>query len=174
MNHIPLIGFVGPSGSGKTTLLRKVIPALRARGIRIAAIKHSHHDIELDTPGKDSFELRKSGATQTILASPLRWTMITETPENRPEASLTELLRQIDKEAIDLVVVEGFKHEHFPKIEVYRATLGKPVLFPEDDDILAVASDSELPAHKGKPRLDLNDPEAIAQYIIDALDLLTS
>ena len=128
----------------------------------------------MDSPGKDSFELRKSGAIQTILASKLRWTMITETPENKREASLTELLRQIDSETIDLVVVEGFKHEHFPKIEVYRAALGKPVLFPEDADIIAVASDCELPGNTGKQRLDLNQPEAIAQYIIDSLGLQTT
>ena len=172
--NIPMIGFVGPSGSGKTTLLCKVITALRVRGIRIAAIKHSHHDIELDTPGKDSFELRKSGATQTILASQRRWSLITETPDNQQDASLRDLLRQIDGDAIDLVVVEGFKHEHFPKVEVYRPSLGKPALYPDDEDIIAVATDSESTVSTAKKCLDLNDHEAITHYIIDTFGLLTT
>ncbi len=163
---LPLLGFAAYSGTGKTTLLRRLIPALRERGLRPAVIKHSHHDFEIDVPGKDSYELRKAGADQILIASRHRTALITETPE-RAEPDLFALACRLDPERADLVLVEGFRHVAFPKIELHRPALGKPLLFPQDPHIIAIATDGPLPVETRLPVLDLDDVPGLATFVID-------
>lgn len=160
---IPILVIAAPSGTGKTTLLKALIPELKNRGVRCGLIKHSHHQMDIDTPGKDSYELRKSGADQVIIASQQRWALITETPDV-PEWDLRWLASRMDPRTLDLILVEGFKHELAPKILLHRESLGLPLTFPQDEWTVAVASDA--PAAPGAPFLDLNCPAAIADYIV--------
>ena len=161
----PTLGFAAYSGTGKTTLLTQLIPLLRERGIRLAVVKHAHHEFDIDKPGKDSYELRKAGAVQTLIASKRRWALVTEsTPESEP--TLADLVARLDHAALDLILVEGFKHVAFPKIELHRARLGKPFLFPDDRSVIAIAcDDTDLPDAGSLPLLDLNDPSQIAEFI---------
>lgn len=161
-NRTPILGFAASSGTGKTTLLIELIPLLKKQGLRIAVIKHSHHDFDIDQPGKDSYRLRKSGADQTLVASAWRWALITETPEQQPP-TLSNLTQKLDHELIDLILVEGFKHETFPKIELHRTATGKPPLYPNDSSIIAIACDSTIEAPI--TILDINNPAMIAEYI---------
>jgi molybdopterin-guanine dinucleotide biosynthesis adapter protein len=163
---IPVLGFVAPSGSGKTTLIRKLLPILKARGLRIGYLKHAHHTFDLDRPGKDSFEIRAAGADATLLASRERWALQVECRERAQDPNLWAMLGRFPAGTLDLVLAEGFKHAAYPKIEVYRAALGQPPLYPGDTDILAVATDCALPA-EGPPILPLSRPETIAQFILD-------
>ena len=164
--HIPILGFAAYSGTGKTTLLVKTIPLLKQRGLNVGLIKHSHHGFEIDHPGKDSYELRKAGATSIMLVSHSRRAMITEFPTNKDPA-LNDQLSQFDQTGLDLLLVEGFKREKIPKIELHRPSLGKPLLFPNDDCIIAIASDSELAIPNRLTRLDINCPEEITSFIVD-------
>ncbi|MCK5605916.1 molybdopterin-guanine dinucleotide biosynthesis protein B, partial [Candidatus Pacearchaeota archaeon] len=132
-----ILGFVAYSGTGKTTLLEKLIPLLTAKGLRVGLIKHCHHDFDIDIPGKDSYRLRKAGAQQVMVASAKRWALITEQPEVQPEPVLHELLHQMEQDQLNIILVEGFKHESFPKIELHRQALAKPFLFTNDDTIIA-------------------------------------
>ena len=159
----PVLGFAAFSGTGKTTLLEKLIPQLTAQGLRIAMVKHAHHAFEIDKPGKDSYRLRMAGAQQMLIASTQRQALMTEniTPQ---EPRLDELITRLDLDSIDLVLVEGFKHVSFPKIELHRKALGKTLLHPEDPDIVAVASD-HLTDCGVLPALDINDSAAIAEFI---------
>lgn len=162
---IPLIGFCAWSGTGKTTLLCGLVPLLKAQGLRVGVIKHAHHDFDIDQPGKDSYEIRESGAEQVLIASRSRMALIKEM-EQGVDPSLEEALRCVDPTHLDLVIVEGFKHESYPKIELHRTDLGKPRLYPSDPTILAVASDKpldNLPLEV--TQLDLNDHLAIAQFV---------
>ncbi len=160
----PILGFVAFSGTGKTTLLEQLIPLLRERGIRIALLKHAHHDFDIDKPGKDSYRLRKAGASQVMVASARRWALITEHPQEQKEPQLPELLKHLDPEQCDLLLVEGFKHEHYPKIELQREALGKPPLYPDDPHIIAIACDT--PQVKAPiPVLDINRPQTIGDFI---------
>ncbi|AGA90395.1 molybdopterin-guanine dinucleotide biosynthesis protein MobB [Thioflavicoccus mobilis 8321] len=161
---IPVVGFVAASGSGKTTLVKKLVPVLRERGLRIGYLKHAHHTFDLDRPGKDSHGVREAGASQTLLASRHRWALQVENPSEAAEPSLPDLMTHFDMTALDLILVEGFKHETIAKIEVYRHARGGALLYPEDPDIVAVATDGSLPAGH-PPRLDLNDPAAVADFI---------
>jgi len=161
---IPVVGFVAPSGTGKTTLLRKLIPLLRESGLRAAAIKHTHHPFEMDQPGKDSYELRQAGAEQMLLASNRRWALLVENP--RPEPSLNELLTHIDQVRADIILVEGFKHERFPKIELHRAATDAELWFPLDADIIAIATDEPLEEATHLPQFDINRPDEIARFLI--------
>lgn len=163
----PVLGFIAPSGTGKTSLLRKIIPLLRGRHYQVGVIKHSHHDFEIDQPGKDSHALRKAGARQTLLASSYRWALITETPEQPSDPSLQYLLTQLDTHQLDIVLVEGFKQEHFPKIELARQVLQQPFLYPDDPDVIAVATDQFVTLPDHLTRLDINNPLAIADFIED-------
>lgn len=157
-----VLGIAGFSGSGKTTLLTRVIPALLRKGLRLAVIKHAHHDFELDLPGKDSYRLRHAGASQTLVASSRRWALITELPAVQ-EPALEMLLAQLDPTRSDLVLVEGLRHGPHPKLEVHRPALGHPLLAARDPCIVAVASDAPLPCDR--PLLDLNDIAAVSEYI---------
>jgi molybdopterin-guanine dinucleotide biosynthesis protein MobB len=161
----PVLGFAAWSGTGKTTLLVRLLPRLRARGLRIGMVKHAHHSFEIDQPGKDSFELRKAGATPLLLASRWRWVLMTDLEQER-EPELQEMVRRLDDVPLDAILVEGFKHESFPKIELHRPAVGRPLLFPEDPDIIAVATDAPLVTPTDLPVLDLNDVDAIADFVV--------
>ncbi|HEX5507949.1 MAG TPA: molybdopterin-guanine dinucleotide biosynthesis protein B [Pseudolabrys sp.] len=157
-----IIGLAGWSGSGKTTLIKKVIPRLIARGLGVSTLKHAHHGFDLDQPGKDSFFHRAAGATEVIISSARRWAILHELREE-PEWNLPDLLAKMSP--VDLVLVEGFKRDKFPKLEIYRAENGKPLLYPEDPHIVAIACDTPLP-QAGVPTVDLNDIEAIADLML--------
>ena len=162
----PILGFVAYSGTGKTTLLEQLIPALKARGLRIALLKHGHHDFDIDTPGKDSYRLRKAGASQVMVASNRRWALINENDTERDEPQLDELLQHLDVSHFDLLLVEGFKHENYPKIELWREELGKPLLHPEDENIIAFVSDKAAKLKSALPLLNINDIPAIAEFVL--------
>jgi molybdopterin-guanine dinucleotide biosynthesis protein B len=164
--RVPLLGFAAFSGTGKTTLLTRLLPRFTANGLRVGLIKHSHHDFEIDYPGKDSYELRRAGASPVMLSSSHRRAVIAELPEVR-EPVLDDELRHFDQTGLDLILVEGFKHERFPKLELHRPALGRPLLFPGDDTIIAIATDAPLPVEPTIPQLDLNDLDRIARFILD-------
>jgi len=157
-----IIGLAGWSGSGKTTLITKLIPLLVARRLRVSTLKHAHHGFDLDRPGKDSFFHRAAGATEVIISSARRWAILHELREE-PEWDLAALVKKISP--VDLVLVEGFKRDKFPKLEIHRIANGKPLLHTEDPHILAVASDSAVPAAR-VPVVDLNDIELIADLLL--------
>lgn len=171
----PVIGFVGPSGSGKTTLLRGLAPILVEYGLRLGYLKHAHHRFDLDRPGKDSYEIRAGGVEQTLLASRERWALQVENRTKGADPDLWEMLGRFDEDRLDLVLVEGFKHAAYPKIEVYRPALPEPPLYPQDPDILAVASDQDLtPRVEGRAPpevLPLADPQRVADFIRERLRL---
>jgi molybdopterin-guanine dinucleotide biosynthesis protein B len=161
---VPLLAFAAWSGTGKTTLLKRLIPLLIERGIRPGLIKHTHHDMDVDKPGKDSYELRKAGAAQTIVASRKRWALMTETPDE-PELDLRKLAGRMDASSLDLILVEGFKHEEVPKILLYREGIAHGVEELEiDAHVIAIACDVSLAAQQ-IPVLDINSPEQIADFI---------
>lgn len=157
-----IIGLAGWSGSGKTTLVTKLIPRLIARGTRVSTLKHAHHGFDLDTPGKDSFMHRAAGATEVIISSGKRWAILHEL-RDEPEWDLGHLVAKMSD--VDLVLVEGFKRDAFPKLEIHRASNGKPLIHPDDPYIVAVAADTALPEAK-VPVVDLNDTEAIADLLL--------
>ena len=160
----PVLAIAAWSGTGKTTLLKKLIPALCARGIRPGLIKHTHHNMDVDKPGKDSYELRKAGAAQTMVASRERWALMTETPDEAP-LNLAYLVSRMDHSTLDLVLVEGFKHEAVPKILLFRSDAGHDLSeLTLDEHVIAVASDMAVELEV--PVLDLNDVDGIAQFIV--------
>ncbi|HBH6933241.1 molybdopterin-guanine dinucleotide biosynthesis protein B [Enterobacter cloacae] len=160
----PVLAIAAWSGTGKTTLLKKLIPALCARGIRPGLIKHTHHNMDIDKPGKDSYELRKAGAAQTMVASRERWALMTETPDEAP-LDLAYLVSRMDHSTLDLVLVEGFKHEAVAKILLFRSDAGHDVSeLTLDEHVIAVASDVALDVEV--PVLDLNDEDKIAEFIV--------
>jgi len=166
--EIPVFGFCAASGTGKTTLLKQLVPLLRARGLRVGVVKHTHHAFEVDRPGKDSYELRKAGATEMLIASGKRWALMADT-DREGDPILAELLNRFDQDNLDLVLVEGFRHESFPKIELHRIALNRPLIFPEDSHVVAVACDGPLSRPTGLPLLDLDDPSAIASFIVSRM-----
>jgi len=161
MNDAKVLGIAGWSGSGKTTLIVKLIPVLVARGLRVATLKHAHHKFDVDQPGKDSYEHRKAGASEVIVSSARRWAQLHEIGDGA-EATLAELLERLSP--CELVLVEGFKSERHPKLEVYRDANGQDPLHPADPRIVAVASDRPFP-EAGIPVVDLNDIGAIADLV---------
>jgi molybdopterin-guanine dinucleotide biosynthesis protein B len=168
-NSPPILGFAAFSGTGKTSLLTQLIPILKQHGIRLGVIKHSHHDFEIDQPDKDSFKLRAAGATSVMLVSPHRRAIITEF--NPPQANrLSDQLAAFPSDNLDLILVEGFRDEAIAKIELHRPSLGKPLLYPNDPHIIAIASDQLINTPANLPCLDLNQPQAIADFILDYLD----
>jgi molybdopterin-guanine dinucleotide biosynthesis adapter protein len=156
-----IIGLAGWSGSGKTTLITKVIPVLVGRGLRVATIKHAHHAFDIDRPGKDSWQHREAGASEVVVASSRRWAIVHEL-RDEPEPPLAELLTKLSP--TDLVIIEGFKHHAHPKLEIYRAAVGKPLIYPRDDCVVAIASDAPLPQAQ-LPVLMLDDIEGIANVL---------
>lgn len=159
-----LLGFAAWSGTGKTTLLRKLIPALKANGVRVGVIKHAHHNFDVDQPGKDSYELRHAGAAQMLITSSRRWALMVEEDQGeRP--SLTRMLSRMDHSTLDLVLVEGFKQARFPKIELHRPSLKTDLLHSDDSNIIAVASDQPINPARDIPLLDLNDTLSILDFI---------
>ncbi|ELB2893758.1 bifunctional molybdopterin-guanine dinucleotide biosynthesis adaptor protein MobB/molybdopterin molybdotransferase MoeA [Vibrio alginolyticus] len=161
--NIPILGFAAYSGTGKTTLLEALLPKLTEAGLRIGMLKHAHHNFDVDKPGKDSYRLRKAGASQMLIASRNRFALMTETPE--AEAEFEYLLTRFDEDMLDVVLVEGCKNIAFPKIELHREEVGKPWLYPNDENIIAIASDSaELDSEL--PQMNINDLDAIAQFVL--------
>ncbi len=221
LTPIPVIGFVAPSGTGKTTLIRQLVPRLRQRGLRVGYLKHSHHRIEVDRPGKDSYEIREAGASQVLLATGERWIMQSvqhrpgpdtdhdqdpspsqdqgpdqdpgqgrdqdqgrkqeqgpdkdQGPDQSPGADrdpdLAEMLALFDPRLVDLILVEGFKFSAYPKLEVHRAALAKPYLYPGDPAIRALISDGPPPAGDHPPLLPLGEPAAVVDYLLSLLSL---
>ncbi|MDB9915674.1 molybdenum cofactor guanylyltransferase MobA [Alphaproteobacteria bacterium] len=162
----PFFGLAGWSGSGKTTLCTKLIENFTKIGIKVGTLKHAHHKFELDKPGKDSFNLRKAGSRPMIISSKERFALIQENDENE-EKSLFQMLEMFAKDPIqkcDLIIVEGFKNEPIPKIEVYRKIIGKPELYKEDKNIFAIATDTKI--NSSIPILDLNKVNSISDYIL--------
>jgi molybdopterin-guanine dinucleotide biosynthesis protein B len=156
-----VVGIVGSSGSGKTSLIAKLLPLLTDAGMRISTVKHAHHGFDIDRPGKDSYLHRQAGAKEVMIVSDERWALMRE--ERDEKTTLPDLIRRMTP--VDILLVEGFKHSALREIEVYRAGLGKPPLFPDIPQIIAVASDDgELVADR--PCLALDDPQAIAQFIL--------
>jgi molybdopterin-guanine dinucleotide biosynthesis protein B len=167
-----LLGFCAwGSGVGKTTLLTSLIPILKQRGLRISVIKHAHHSFDIDHPGKDSYRIREAGAVQTLLGSRQRWALMTEISHIKPERQepdLAELLTHMDPSMADIILVEGFKQEPIPKIEVYRPSLENPLLASSDPNVIAIASDGTAPT--SLPVLDLNNPATIADFVLKWLE----
>ena len=162
----PLLAIAAYSGTGKTTLLKQLIPLLKQRHIHVGLIKHTHHDMDVDTPGKDSYELRKAGADQTLVASDRRWALMTETPEQQ-SLDLQYLASRFDRSKVEVILVEGFKHEPVSKIILYREDIGRPLEDMLDEFVIAVASDQSITVKARS--LDLNQPESIADFIVEWL-----
>jgi molybdopterin-guanine dinucleotide biosynthesis protein B len=156
-----IFGLAGWSGSGKTTLLTALIPELVSRGLSVSTIKHAHHDFDIDQPGKDSWRHRQAGAREVMVASSRRWAIMHEL-RGRAEPSLDALIERMSP--VDVLLVEGFKRHPHAKLEIYRRSLGKPFLHPEDEHIIAIASDENLDVPL--PQLKLSNPGAIADFIL--------
>lgn len=166
----PVIGFAGFSGSGKTTLIEQVIPYLKQHGLRVGLLKHSHHDVEPDTPGKDSYRLRHAGSDQLLLATPHRHILFFEYPDDEDrEPALEDCLEQLDHSRLDIVLVEGFRDQPITKIEIHRPDYGKPLLYRKDTDIVAIATSEPGDTHP-IPVLDLNQPASVAAFIMTWLE----
>src|SRR3569833_104362 len=165
-----VLGFVGWCGFGLTTLILKLNTELKRRGLKVATLKHAHHNFDVDKPGKDSYEHRKAGASEVIVASALRWAQMHEVVDGK-EATLAELLQRLSP--CDVVLVEGFKTDWHPKLEVLRTETRKPALYPEDDRIIAVASDQSL-SDATVPVVDLNNVETVAALVCASAESLDS
>ena len=163
---LPLLGFAAFSGTGKTTLLSKLLPLFVEQGLRVGVVKHTHHKFDIDHSGKDSHTIRKAGAEQIVIASKIRTAIIIEHQDRREEPSLSEALKSLEVDKLDLVLVEGFKRESFPKIELYRKDLDKPYLYFDDPLILAIASDPVVSDVDSLSCLDLNEPKEIFDFIV--------
>lgn len=162
-----VVGFAGFSGSGKTTLVERLIPALKMRGLRVSVIKHAHHNFDIDHPGKDTWRHREAGAFEVIAASDRRLALMREF-EQPGRVSVHHLLGEL-WHGVDWVLVEGFKDSSLLKMEVWRAEAGKPARYPHDEFMVAIATDSpdRLPEPTQRPLLDLNDPDAVAQWLVE-------
>ena len=156
-----IFGFAGWSGSGKTTLIEKLIPRFVKRGLRVSLIKHAHHTFDIDQPGKDSYRHRHAGCAEVLISSSRRWALMHEL-RGATEPDFAALAAHISP--CDLLLVEGFKREKLPKLEVYRAEVGEPLIHPHDPNIVAVASDARVDTRL--PQFDLNDPRAIVEFLL--------
>ncbi|NOI57478.1 bifunctional molybdopterin-guanine dinucleotide biosynthesis adaptor protein MobB/molybdopterin molybdotransferase MoeA [Vibrio coralliilyticus] len=161
---IPILGFAAYSGTGKTTLLEALLPRLTQAGLRIGMLKHAHHNFDVDKEGKDSFRLRKAGASQMLISSRNRYALMTETPE--AESEFEYLLSRFDTDTLDVILVEGCKNIAFPKIELHREAVGKPWLHPNDSNIIAIAADTHIEG-VSLPQMNINDLDAIARFVCD-------
>lgn len=162
-----IVGFAGYSGSGKTTLVERLIPALKARGLRVSIIKHAHHSFDIDQPGKDTHRHRSAGAFEVIVASNRRLALMREF-EQEATLSVHHLIAEL-YDGVDWVLVEGFKNSDLLKVEVWRAASGQPTRYTEDDFVVAIATDSpaQMPQATLRPVLDLNQPDAVAQWLVE-------
>ncbi|WP_427911851.1 molybdopterin-guanine dinucleotide biosynthesis protein B [Ramlibacter sp. MMS24-I3-19] len=161
-----VVGFAGYSGSGKTTLIERLIPALKARGLRVSIVKHAHHAFDIDHPGKDTFRHREAGAFEVVVASSRRLALMREF-EQQAQLSVHQLIAEL-YDGVDWVLVEGFKSSNLLKVEVWRAQSGEQVRYPDDDFVVAIATDQPaLPQETLRPVLDLNDPAAVAAWLVD-------
>jgi molybdopterin-guanine dinucleotide biosynthesis adapter protein len=161
-----IFGFAGWSGSGKTTLIEQLIPCFVRAGLKVSLIKHAHHSFDIDQPGKDSYRHRAAGCTEVLVSSEGRWALMHEL-RGVPESRLEEQIKRMSP--CDLLLIEGYKTYPMPKLEVYRAANGKPLLHPEDEHIVAVATD--VPLATRLPQLGLDQHAAIARFILDKLKL---
>jgi len=161
-----IFGFAGWSGSGKTTLIEKLIPLFVGRGLKVSLIKHAHHTFDVDQPGKDSYRHRHAGCTEVLVSSSRRWALVHEL-RGAVEPGFAELLERLSP--CDLVLIEGFKRERMPKLEVYRAVTGEPLLHPKDEDIVAIASDQRVETRL--PQFDLDDATGIAAFVLRHLGM---
>ncbi len=167
-----IIGFAAYSGTGKTTLIKEIIKILKKLDYRVSVIKHAHHDFDIDLPGKDSYEIRKSGAENMLVSSKNRWALIHEN-NYHDELSLVDLLGKLDNLKYDLILIEGFKTEPFPKIELYREEINKNrgLLSESDENIVAIATESATKLNTNLTVLDINKPQDIVNFIINFLDI---
>jgi molybdopterin-guanine dinucleotide biosynthesis protein B len=161
-----IFGFAGWSGSGKTTLIEQVIPLLTARGLRVSLIKHAHHGFDVDQPGKDSYRHRHAGCTEVLITSSTRWALMSEL-RGAPELTLDDALDRLSP--CDIVLIEGFKAQPMRKLEIYRAALGKPLLYPADPNVVGIATDDAraLADRTRLPVLALDDRDAIATFVAE-------
>lgn len=168
MNSVktPLVGFLAYSGTGKTTLLTKLISILSGKGLRVGIIKHAHHTFDIDQPGKDSYKLRKAGASEMLIGSVSRWALMVDA-EKEQEFTLDDHILRLDQGNLDLILVEGFKLETIPKIELTRPSLGNDLFFPNDANVIAVATDEPLSVKTDLPMLDINNPDQIVAFICE-------
>lgn len=161
-----VFGFAGWSGSGKTTLIERVISHLAGSGVRVSLIKHAHHEFDVDQPGKDSYRHRAAGASEVLVSSANRWALMHEL-RGEQELPLRQAIALFN--ACDVVLVEGYKRESIPKLEVWRAEVGKALLFPGDPDIVALATDDPLPCGVREPnfsRFGLAEVGTIAEFVM--------
>lgn len=161
-----VFGFAGFSGSGKTTLIEQLIPRFVMEGLTVSVVKHAHHGFDFDRPGKDSWRHREAGATEVMLTSNNRWILMHEL-RGAPEPELQAQIQRMTP--VDLLLVEGFKRQPIPKLEVWREATGRPLMFPDDPNIVAVASDT--PLRTVLPQLDINDADAVAAFILEYVGL---
>ena len=161
-----IFGFAGYSGSGKTTLIEKLIPLFTGRKLKVSLIKHAHHTFNIDQPGKDSYRHRQAGCSEVIVTSSRRWVVMHEL-RGAPEPTMAEQIKHLSP--CDLLLVEGFKYEPIPKMEIYREEVGEPLLHPHDPHIVAVASDTQVDTQL--PQLDLNDHKAVAEFVLKHVGL---
>lgn len=173
-SSVPMLGFSAFSGTGKTTLLTQLLPELNHRGLQVAVVKHAHHNFDIDKPGKDSYEIREAGAQQMLIASSRMMALMEKNPDTDTEPRLAQLLPRLDSSKLDLILVEGFKHEAIPKIELHRPSLGKPLLFRDDPQIIAIASDEVVADTADLQCLDINNIPAIADFIQQYMNTWTA
>lgn len=166
MFMMKIFGFAGYSGSGKTTLIEQLVPQFVMHGLKVSLIKHAHHDFDIDRPGKDSYRHREAGCSEVLITSSQRWVLMHEL-RGELEQSLRHQLNRLAP--CDLVLIEGFKKEPIPKMEIHRAAMGQPLLYPDDPYIIAIASDKQIEARV--PLLDLNDSQQISDFILRHLQL---
>ena len=164
-----IFGFAGWSGSGKTTLIEKLIPLFVQRGLKVSLVKHAHHSFDVDQPGKDSYRHRHAGCSEVLVTSSKRWVLMHEL-RGAPEPSFPELLERVSP--CDLLLVEGFKREKLPKLEIYRASVGESLLYPQDPNIVGIASDAKVDTKL--PQFDLNDAPVIADFVLRHVGLARS
>lgn len=156
-----IFGIAGYSGSGKTTLIERLIPLFTGRGLRVSLIKHAHHKFDIDHPGKDSYRHRLAGCSEVLIASSARWALMHEL-RGAAEPTLQDLIKHIAP--CDLLLIEGFKREPIPKLEVYRSVVGEPLMFPQDPDIVSIASDQRVDTKL--PQFNIDDAPAVAAFIL--------
>ena len=161
-----IFGFAGWSGSGKTTLIEQVIPRFVRTGLKVSLIKHAHHRFDVDQPGKDSFRHRTAGCSEVLVTSGERWVLMHEM-RGAPEATLEQQIARMSP--CDLLLIEGYKRYPLPKLEIYRGTNGKPLLHPEDEHIVALATDTPVQCHL--PQFGLEDYDAIVAFVLDTVEL---